>query len=1113
MAYPQQGRAQAGMAMVGGNFAIAVETALSQREGWRLRGGRLMPDLEGLVLFSEGFGYGKITSHIDARVCIRFVGQNRDAWYGVNVVAAQRDFKWTSMPIGLKCRAQERGICTIVEASFEPAPSSGVYEYLVVFEGEAGQTARLTERELWPIPGSLAETPLTKLTGLQAGPVAHFRAREAFLAALRQVERESAGIRALAASRISILPHQAFVVGTVVDDPVWRYVLADEVGLGKTIEAGVIAHQLLAGKSDARILILCPGPLSRQWLCEMHMSFAGRDFRLLDLHDPGRANLKDWRLVISSLKTATRDHEVGLLKGKWDLVIVDEAHQLLWNDVHYDFVDRLARLTPRLLLLSAVPARERETELLRLLRLIDPVRYADGGPAAARFAVLYAAQAALGRRLRIVARQLDDRDEFDREQVQEDVERLLSLDVLRDDPDLQAMERRAREAASVAESVDFYRELLDETVARYRVSRRILKNRRARLVEASLMAGVARQIVVESYEQSPIEAQISTLALDLLESLAGTDATGAFQILFRKTAQALCDPVALYDIANALAAGGGTSVSVEGVVDVSAALDYDEHDRLLELTAAAFGGCVNGQMLQRWLALLRAAIDATESSRIGALKQCLERLRGDGLSKVLIFAGPYGTAEFVAEVLATEFGKASVASFRHDLSDDAKETQVTRFRRDHDCTFLVSDESGGEGRNFQFADALVHFDLPWSVSAVEQRIGRLDRIGRDRPVRSHVICPVQGLEAAWLQCLLEGFGVFSRSISGLEFLLHATEEKAVVTAAADGPNALIDSIPSIREACDRERASDDAEAITDAASFRSTKYLRAVESKGDTLLEEALPSYLRAIGSGQVAKRVTDRKDSNLRTWCLRPEDVTDYQLPGLDRDGDTPLRDRYGTFTRDIARGRHDLEFFTIGHPVVDALSSAAHEHLAGRSFIARVRTTALPSGRYLVACWRPSAVRSRRTDSVPERAWRALRDRVVWTAVELDTRDNVEASAVLRLIEQVGADESIAGDLSKAGALEVFQPEPGNWAISLNELLGQASESAKTYYASRYVDLDAQLCSQFEAEAADAIRAHPDEGHDYANGMRAAVQAVRAAKLEMDALALIHIEAVPTS
>lgn len=1065
-----------------------------------------MADLEGLVLVSDGFGYCKITAHTGAQIRIHFVGQAREAWYGVNVVAAQKDFKWRPMPIGLRCKVVERGTCTIAEASFEPVESSGVYEYLVVFDGVAGLTDRVTERELWPIPGSLAETPLTKLTGLQAAPVAHFRAREAFHQALRQVARESGGIGALASSRISILPHQAFVVSTVIDDPVWRYVLADEVGLGKTIEAGVIAHQLLASKSDARVLVLCPGPLARQWLCEMRMSFAGRDFRLLDLHDPSQVRLEKWRLVICSMKAAAREYDAAIRKIKWDLVVVDEAHHLLWNDAHYVVAYRLARAAPRLLLLSAVPARERETELLRLLELIDPMRYAERSQTATRFAQLYAAQAALGRRVRIVARQLERTEELDLEQLQEDIRKLLSLDVLRDDDDLRLMAQTAEQATGVEGALGLYRQLIDEVVSRYRLSRRILKNRRARLVDASLMANVGREVVVETYALSLLEEQIATLALDLMTPLADGKHPAAFQVLFCKLAQALCDPVALYDVGNALAAGGDNPTSG---FDVNAALDYDEHDSLLEACGAAFAASVDDEALQRWLSLLRAAIEVQESGRVAALKLCLERLLDEGLSKVLIFAGPYGTAEFVADALVKVFGKVAVASFRHDLSDEDKETQVTRFRREASCSFLVSDESGGEGRNFQFADALVHYDLPWSVAAVEQRIGRLDRIGRDRPVRSHVICPSTGLEPAWLKCLSEGFGVFTRSISGLEFLLHTTEHQAILTAAGSGPGALLDSIPAIREACDRERASDDAEAITDAASFRSGRYTPAQEGQAEARMEAAVPAYLRVLGGGKAVKQVTDTKDLNLKTWRLRPEDIADYKLRGLEREGDNPLRDRYGTFSRKVARERADLEFFTVGHPVVDALAVAAREHVAGRSFTVQVVSDAVPAGRYMIASWRPARAQVTEFESMPEGATRWVGDRVVWTGLDMESADQVQPSAVQRLVDRICTDEASARDLTRDAALQVFQPEPGQWAATLKGLLDRTEASAKVLYDDRFRERDEHECSRLIAAAAEAIRAHPDEGRSSAEGLNATVEAIRAVRLELDVLALLKIDA----
>ncbi|HRQ58639.1 MAG TPA: helicase-related protein [Azoarcus taiwanensis] len=881
------------------------------------------------------------------------------------------------------------------------------------------------------------------------------------------------------------------------------------MGLGKTIEAGAIAHQLLAEKPDARILVLCPGPLSRQWLCEMHLSFGGRDFRLLDLHDPKQISLRAWPLVISSLKLAARGPRIQMLAAAWDLVIVDEAHQLLWNDSYYELVEQLAGKAPRLLLLSAVPARERETELMRLLRLIDPGRYREGGPVANRFSALYSAQAVIGRRLRIVARQLDNPDDLDPDQLQEDVERLLSIEVLSDDADLRALQCAAQDVARPADAIPHYQQLVDEVVSRYRISRRILKNRRTQLVDAELLRGIARKVEVVSYEPSPLEIQISAVALDLLQPLADSANVDALQVLFRKVAQALCDPVALYEIANALIAGDRDTGVDPRIFDANAAFDYDEHEAVLDGCGAVFASRLDETGLKRWASLLRAAIEVPEHRRVGALKICLRGLLANGASKVLVFAGTVGTAEYVTEALVAEFGKEAVASFRHDLEDGEKERQVARFRRDPQCCVLVSDESGGEGRNFQFADVLVHFDLPWSVSAIEQRIGRLDRIGRDRPVRSFVICPADGLEAAWLRCLDQGFGVFARSISGLEFMLHTTERLVVTTAVEGGPVALIDMAPCIHEASERERATDDAEALTDAASFRSTsRYLRASENAGDEMLERAVPSYLRAIGRGDAAKQVTDVKDLNLRIWRLRPEEVTHYKLVGLERQGENPLDDRYGTFSRSVARDRPDLEFFAVGHPVVDAVAMAAYEHVRGRSLLVRVQTETVPPSLVLLSAWRVSNLHQRDPDPIPERALRLLGGRVVWSALDLETGESLDAAVAGQLANELVSETSAAYDVNRDQTVETFKPEPGGWSATLKELLERATVQAADVYEAKYREKDAVFCEQMMAEADTVTRTRSDEGAVYAQRLAATVDAVRRAKLGLDVLALLKTE-----
>lgn len=1071
-----------------------------------MRTSDLPADWKGLVLANKHFGYCKVTDHVGPRVKIHFIGENRRAEYGLR--ALEHDFAWRPLPVGLKCNTIDRGSCRIVQAPFGPTEGDGSHGYLVVFDGEGAESAHLSERDLWPIPGSVAETPLGKLVSLQPDSLAKFRAREGLFRALFQIDRESAGLRALAAGRVALLPHQAFVIGTVVDDPVWRYVLADEVGLGKTVEAGAIAHQLLAEKPNARILVLCPGPLSRQWLCEMHQSFGGRDFRLVDLYRPGTASPATWPLVISSLKLGARYYADQLRACQWDLVIVDEAHRLLWNAAHYDLVKALATDVPRLLLLSAIPARERDTELLRLLQLIDPDQYAPDTVAARHFSELYAAQSQIGRRVRIIDRQLEATDGADREQLNEDVARLLSLPLLGKDSELS---RLAREASTAADSVDVlarYRRLLDEVVARYRISRRILKNRRARLVDAALLGSVVRSVEVLGYDPTPLEAQISAVAIDLLRSLQAGSNSAALDVLWRKTAQALCDPVALYEIATALATADAGVEPDSQLFEAGAVLDYDEHDTLLEGCAAALAQGVDAPILEQWLGLLRAAVESADTPRLRTLRTCLLSAIDREVPKVLVFVGTYGAAATVEDYLVSLLGADAVAAFRHDLSDDDKEDEVARFRRSAACRVLVSDESGGEGRNFQFVDELIHFDLPWSVSAVEQRIGRLDRIGREQEVRSTVICPNGGIEEAWVRCLRDGFGVFSRSMSGLEFMLHSTERDVVGAALTGGPEGLIDLVRTISDASERERATDDAESLTDAASFRrSNHYLRARGDEGDLALETAVPGYLRSIGGDRAAKQVIDRKDPGLTIWRLSPDAVTDYDLMGMQRSGEAPLSDRFGTFSRTVARDRRDLEFFGVGHPLVDALGAALRGHVRGRAFVARVRGTNQEPCSAMLSAWRVDGLCLDGPTALPEMALRFLRHRVVWVGVDLATGHPFDAARIATLITAVVKGDRTA-DVKREQALDGFEIAFDQWPETVDSLAGESRRYAQAEYGRKYREKDSEFCANLKQAVAVVSRRRPDESAQYALERERTVKAIEGASVALDAVGLLKVE-----
>lgn len=1065
-------------------------------------------DIDGLVLNSRQFGLCKVVLHLNRQVQVRFCGTGRDASYTIEAIANGKDFKWGPLPVGLRCKVDGRGECTIIRSPFSPSEASGVHEYVVEFDTEGRETGTLTERELWPIPGSLTETPLTRLAGLQVDPWTQFRAREDLLAALTRLHRETGGIHAMAASRIELLPHQASVVGTVIDDARWRYILADEVGLGKTVEAGVVAHELLSARPMARVLVLTPGSLSRQWLCEMHMSFGGREFRLADLHDARLCDWPRWTRVICSLKLATQVHGVSLLTQSWDLVIVDEAHHLLWNRTQYDFVKALSVQAGGMLLLSAVPARERANELLRLLQLIDPKGYADGTVMATRFEELYLQQSLIGRRLRILYSRLENPASSDHD-IQQAARRLLETPILASDEALASALQELLSAQTRDEVVQSCTSMMGDVASRYRISRRILKNRRSQLMDQALLGSVERRLQTATYAMKRLEeGAYETLVLMMSRLLDVQVPSDALHILFRKATTSLCDPVALMEVALALRNAAGQDAHLSTDLDSAAALDYDEHERLLQDACAALAPHIETDLADRLHSFASAWLESDGvPPRVTRLVEIIDELQAQGNEKVLVFAGTLGAAELVIEKLRQHYDKVSVAEFRHDLDDDEKEAEVTRFRREPACRILVSDESGGEGRNFQFASAVVHFDLPWSVAAVEQRIGRLDRIGRQESVLSVVIAAENSIEEAWLNCLKDGFEVFTRSISGLEFLLRETEHRLIEHVIRHGPDGVGEMIDEVKGISLKERASDDADALTDIASFnRNRRTPHSQAHSADARLEESFPRYLRTVGVGDVARRVTDQRDLNLKIWRLKPEDVTQVQLPGIHRKPTAQLGDHYGTFLRSVARDRPDLEFFSTGHELFEAVCSVARDHVTGRTFAAQVKAVLPPPGLYLLTTWKVEPGSTSGRDVRLGRAERHLYGRQVRVLMDIATSQFVDRAVARQLASTLSTENAPIKDLRQK-AISVMDGALQTWPLDVAKLAQLARVQATVENTELFAGDDQEFADAIAREVARLRQTGQGEGLDQAEAMTECVAFVQNPLIELDSMGLIQV------
>jgi ATP-dependent helicase HepA len=808
-----------------------------------------------------------------------------------------------------------------------------------------GSVSSASEADLLPLPDQETRDPVAQLCALDPHPFPLFAAREQLLRSHMRMLRDAGGFRALLSSRIDLHPHQAYVAGVVTRDHRRRYILADEVGLGKTIEAGVVIHDLLLQKPGARVLVLCPGELAQQWLCELYSKFGGVVFRLLDLHErPESLEAEELGLAIVSTTLAGFRMAEVLRSVAWDLVVVDEVHHLLRSPVLYVLVEYLSRAAPGLLLLSALPAQRREDELLRLLHLLEPGRYADhGAEARDRFRRLYDSQEDVGRRLRRLSRGIDrfQAGETEREEVVRLARRLAELEIFFGDSALHA---RVEELPGVEAFADSAEALVRHVAERYRIDRRILRNRRQKLVAQDQLRPVARSLELRLYDANPLEADAGAAVVGLLRELRDAGApAGVVHSATRILLQALCSAGVVSVLMDVLAASPPRTPEAETV-------EYAESGYLAgHAEWPAYIGLLFG-LVRHYLPAetvgaakhrVLAWRDAPRSEPRGAhlLALLRERMEG-GAGKLLVFAGVPGTCAALGRALAHSLGAETVREFRAELSRERKEESVREFQTGDRVRVLVCDESGGEGRNFQFVDEIVHFDLPWNLSRLEQRIGRVDRIGRDRyrmDAISHVLAPRGSPEEGLVHCLDAGVGVFRESVSGLEFALRDVEGSFLDASVEGGADALLSLAPAVRELLEEERVRSEADALLDEASFSrsaASRLQRVVQSpEVERELEAAMVEYARTAGSARAAREVDDLRDPGA-VWALSPGEIRDGVLPRAGADAPQLAQRTVGTFRRSVAQRRLDLAFFAPGQPVFDALVRSLGDSVAGRTY-----------------------------------------------------------------------------------------------------------------------------------------------------------------------------------
>jgi len=483
------------------------------------------------------------------------------------------------------------------------------------------------------------------------------------------------------------LPHQIETVRKVLRHFRGRVLLADEVGLGKTIEACLLLREYLLRGLIKRVLILVPTPLVSQWREELRSKFS------LEFSVPPRTREADrpgyWAgtdQVLASLSFAKSKRRAdAVAAAPWDLVIVDEAHHCKNRTTrNWQLVNRLKRR--HLFLLSATPVQNNLLELYNLLTLLEPGHLKTETDFKKRY-----------------VRRGDPRNPLNRERLRG----LLGEVMIRNTRGLVQMDLPPRYAQTLMAQPRDGEESLYRRLGEY------LRGRKAPL-------GPARDGGRDEPAEDAGRAEPPSAGLPLPPA-APTGPAGA--------ERPSLPPLGRRQLSMLLLASGShpraLARSLENVAgDDPAAAPIIEAARRVE----------------------RSAKD----------EKLLELLAQSPREKVLVFANFRRTLEHLRALLDAA-GRRYV-TFTGSDSPQQKDAAVEAFRGD--VPVMLCSESGGEGHNLQFANTLVNFDLPWSPMKIEQRVGRIHRIGQTREVFVFNLCTAGSLEARLLDLLSEKIRMF-----------------------------------------------------------------------------------------------------------------------------------------------------------------------------------------------------------------------------------------------------------------------------------------------------------------------------------------------------------------
>ena len=583
--------------------------------------------------------------------------------------------------------------------------------------------------------------------------------------------------RGFVGGRMDLIPHQFYVAEQIVDRLIPRVLLADEVGLGKTIEAGLALHQLILSERVKRALILVPDSLVYQWFIEMlrkfNLSFVTMN---QETHlEPGTNPFTENDLVIVN---------IGLLKGAemartmmkeatWDIMVVDEAHQLKWSQEHisteYKIVQMIAKRSKGLLLLTATPEQLGMEGHFARLKLLDPDRFFD------------------------------------------------------------------------------FSKFLEETTHYEEV------------------ATIARDLLKKGGADS--EAKLAELQ----------DLHGPGRIFFRNTRNRMSKHFSFFP---------------KRIL----------HAYPLESKKTLYLGLEDEE-----------TIGPSFDMKLDWLTEFSSRHAGE---KILLITKSKTKVMCLETLLKDRFPGMKIAAFHSGLSFLARDRQAAYFADPEGADILLCTEVGSEGRNFEFAHHLVLFDLPMFPDLLEQRIGRLDRIGQESDIHIHVPYIMTSYDEVLYQWYNTGMDAFVHSAKGAS-VVHQ-QLQGLLEEYLNKPELCFKDPHVLQEFLETtisefktvtHKLEEGRDILVELNSFKEDVAKKLVDEVKKFDEETNLINYMNVV----FQELGVDIEDLDDEVYFIKPSDnmYVPY-FPNLQVDG---VRI---TYDRKTALRREDVEFLTWDHPMV---------------------------------------------------------------------------------------------------------------------------------------------------------------------------------------------------